>query len=433
MTMIESPHAMELRAVADAERIVAIDVIRGLALLGILLANMQSFAMPFAYFAGGQDVASLPVADRVARFFIAAFCEYKFITTFSLLFGAGLTIQFTRARQAGRDFAGLASRRLIALTVIGFLHATLLWYGDILFVYGIAGFAMIFAARLRPRTLLILAAVFLGVSFLAGSAVHLAQYTGALGSASQPEVNESLRGWGAIEASGYDPMSDGFRHAETIAYAHGPWTDAITFRLYIWAVIVVTAVFSYGWHLLSMFMIGATLVKTGFFGVDRRGLQLRVGLVGLILGWAVEIPFAVMQVSPDPNELVLAILGIARELTSVSTCLGYVGLLAWAVNSSPGNSIFRMIARTGRMALTVYLSETVISTFLMYWWGLGWFNEVSRAEQVGLAVAIYLGLTIFANLWMIPFRMGPMEWLWRCATYLKPQPLLRAQKVETPP
>ena len=114
------------------------------------------------------------------------------------------------------------------------------------------------------------------------------------------------------------------------------------------------------------------------------------------------------------------------ELGASALCLGYVGTILLITNRGPGTIIGKMVGSAGRMALTVYLSETIISTFVMYHWGLGKFDTFTRVELIGFVVAVYAALVVFATIWMHFFRVGPMEWLWRSLSYLRPIPLTRS-------
>ena len=122
----------------------------------------------------------------------------------------------------------------------------------------------------------------------------------------------------------------------------------------------------------------------------------------------------------------LAMIGASlHEIGSVGTCLGIIGAVTLAVNSGLMRRVRAGVASVGRLALSNYLLQTVVSTFLMYWWGLGWFGDFTRIEQIGLVVVIYLGQVVVSVIWLRFFRMGPVEWVWRTLTYLKPQPILR--------
>ena len=166
-----------LGPVKERERIVALDVLRGFALLGIFMVNMQFFAMPFGELISPDFYDGASIGDVLAWGFVKAFFEYKFISLFSLLFGAGLIIQMTRAEARGRRFVPLYLRRLLVLAVIGLVHGFGLWYGDILFVYACAGLVVFLCRRWRPKTMLIIAGAivgfFSGVQLLAAVGIFI--------------------------------------------------------------------------------------------------------------------------------------------------------------------------------------------------------------------------------------------------------------------
>ena len=225
----------------------------------------------------------------------------------------------------------------------------------------------------------------------------------------------------------FDLTSEAWRDAETAAYKEGPWTDALGFRSFIYLLALGMTVFSYGWRVLAMFFIGASLMKLDFFATERRAWHRRFCLVGLGVGLPLELANAWLTYVATPAERVdLAFAGAAgHELGSVFVCLGLVGAAALVVAGGGVRPIVTGLACTGRLALSNYLLQTIVATGLMYWWGLGWFGDVSRVQQIGLVVAIFIAQTLASVLWLRMFRIGPLEWIWRSLTYLKRQPFRR--------
>ena len=155
--MTDVPDTTSAGPVPENQRLGTLDLLRGFALFGIFMVNMQFFAMFFGEFIRPAVYGGGPVIDVVAWGFVKAFFEYKFISLFSLLFGAGMVVQMSRAKAKGRPFIPTYLRRMAVLAVIGLIHGYLLWYGDILFVYSLVGTALLLARKWRPRTLLITA------------------------------------------------------------------------------------------------------------------------------------------------------------------------------------------------------------------------------------------------------------------------------------
>lgn len=467
-----------MRPVRERERLVAMDVLRGFALLGIFMVNMILFSMPFAEFVAPANLDKLPPLELLSWAFVKVFCEMKFISLFSLLFGAGLIMLWLRAQQRGSRFVPLYLRRLAVLGVIGLTHGVLLWYGDILFVYACLGFVLLWCRKLSPRVLTLMAVVLLSVMSLLGlgfgaAGLLFSEFFSQLmpseqSAQTQPATAVPAESGQPAEPSGTQPAATSIEvpatsadiatqrdgdestdepfawvgavlmnpaglgdarlvEAETNAFKHGPLSKAIEFRLVWYGFSIAAGVFGYGWHALAMFLIGAALMKWGGFGPERSRWHRRFVVLGLFVG----LPFEALNagltyygITRDQWPL-LSLAGGAHEIGSTLMCLGFVGLWCLLVSGGHLRRMTEAIANVGRLALSNYLLQTVTSTYLMYWWGLGWFGDVSRVEQIGLVLLIYLGQVIFSTAWLRVFTIGPAEWLWRTLTYMRTQPFLR--------
>jgi uncharacterized protein len=432
--------------VAEHERIITLDVLRGIALLGIFFVNMQVFAMPLAKFYGTPALAEAPPARQWAWAFVHVFCQYKFISLFSLLFGMGLAVALIRAQRAGRPFALTYLRRILILAVVGAMHGFLLWYGDILLIYALLGVPLLLLARLRPSVLIAIAAVLLTINVAFAGAYSFAHAYGQRLDSEQaalrqgddvpvdsdadeyqaaPEEEPVLKGLAAMEAAHWQPMSQIWMEAETRAFRDGPWAEAMIFRSVTMA-FNVAMIFFIGWGILGLFLLGAALMKLGFFGPQYRRWHIAATVIGLGIGlpveaftawlmynsgWAWNYSFAAGQTIHDVGRLFM----LAGYVGGI-TLLMKAGAIGWVANA---------LASVGRMALTNYLLQSVIATAIMYHWGFGLFGEVDRAQQLGLVALIFLAQIIFSVFWLRAFRFGPMEWLWRSLTYMKWQPLMR--------
>src|SRR5689334_19475874 len=166
------PQAPALAPVAESERIHALDVIRGIALLGILFVNVQIFGETFGTYVAQKPEPEQGLPGAISYYWVSLFCEGRFYTIFSMLFGVGLALQWTRAVSQGRSYTWYGVRRLLTLMVIGLIHGLFIWFGDILFVYSITGLITLPLLRARPRTLLVLAACVFIVGALLGSVVE---------------------------------------------------------------------------------------------------------------------------------------------------------------------------------------------------------------------------------------------------------------------
>lgn len=418
-----------LRPVAAHERIAALDVVRGFALAGILVVNMQAFAMPFMTIWDDDSLATAPWPDRLAWAFLKVACEFKFYSIFSLLFGAGLAMQMTRAHAAGRSVARVCMRRLAVLSGIGLVHGLGLWYGDILLIYSLVGaVAALVSSVTRRRTpwlLAGLAAVALCISGLASLGIAALELLpeseptdGGSTTEAQVESADPARGWAAMTEAGFDPAHPAWLYGETQAYKNGPFLDALLFRAISFGYSLAAAAFGYGWHALAMFLLGAAFMRWNLFAPEHLLWQRNLAIFGIGIGLPLELLGARLDApwveSPPHTALISMPL---HDVASAVLCLGYVGLVCAIVSSGGLGAITRALACTGRLALTNYLLQTLISTFLMYWWGLAWFGDVDRPRQIGLALGIYLAQVLLSVAYSKRLDVGPGEWLWRAITY----------------
>ncbi|MHC4991103.1 MAG: DUF418 domain-containing protein [Planctomycetota bacterium] len=449
------PPQTPLGPVAEPERIVALDVLRGVAIFGIFMVNMQFFAMPLV------DLFAPPIGDEATRgdfvgwAVVKAFFEYKFISIFSLLFGMGMVVQMRRAEAKGRPFAPVYLRRLFVLMCVGLAHALLFWYGDILFVYSLIGFLVFVVMLFGPsaRVLLMLAAVGVLVS------VSIVGCFGALGAITgskwQPGV--AAHAEAAPEASGdetpvveeeppQDPWErvkvelkritetgdlDAWREIEVIAYKEGPLLLALIVRAVTFGIILTFMTLGgFMFRILAMFLLGAALMKLDFFSPRHRRWHWFLCAAGLPLGAAGEL--LVLRLLSTAGETItwgVAMADPLHQISSLVLCLGYVGAITLLVNDGAVPVLGRFFGAVGRLALTNYLLQTLVSTLLMYWWGFAWFADVSRPRQIALVLIIYAGQVLASIVWLRFFSIGPFEWVWRSLTYLRPQPVRRRRPV----
>lgn len=434
--------------VAPAQRIQAIDVCRGFALLGILMVNIQFFGEPFGSWMH-WDHSAEPLLDRWLHWFVTVFCESKFYPLFSMLFGMGLALQFGRAGPGAGGFTARYLRRIGLLMLIGLAHGLLMWYGDILFLYSFCALALLWCIRFRARTLLIIACVIAGISApLMGGFSMLSAFkpeTVAADSASaeaapgadetpaedaapapqQTPLQELFAGFERY-GSNASPEQDWWMAAEERAYREGPWLQSFGFRAISWASITVISLFGFGWHAMAMFFLGAALLKMGLFEERRRPWAVRL----VMLGGFVGLPMVVASLwARDhlPALPALFIWGATPPIAGPLMSLGYIGAIILLVGRARGvgRVVSGAIANAGRMALTNYLLQTTIATFIFYHWGLAMFGQTTHSERIGLVLAIWTAEVAVSSVWLRVFRFGPMEWLWRTGTYLRLQPMLR--------
>jgi uncharacterized protein len=421
------------------DRIAALDVARGLALLGIFLVNIHAMADSMGVWLlelEGRTVAGdgLSAIDQVAVAGVYLWCAGKFYPLFSMLFGMGFVLLLDRATAAGHGVAGLYLRRLGLLLVLGLLHGWLLWFGDVLAMYAVCGVVLLLVRAWSARALLIVGA---GL-YLAGG---LASLSFAVGmewlSTLEPGVPTPAEAVGIEPGSRFVQMFEGFGSGaiddidsplyialEREAMAEGPWYDAVGFHLWTWALVVVSMVLGLGWQAAGLFMVGAGLMRGGVMSPGRSRARTRLATAGLAIGLGLSIlTYAGVRGAGDPWGGVLAYSGPAVVGGVLS--LGYLMGAAVACDRGWLPWLRVGLAAAGRLALTNYLMQSLIASLAFRYWGLGLYGELSASQRVGFVLAVFAGQVVASVAWLRVFRMGPMEWVWRVATYGRYQPMRR--------
>ncbi len=418
------------RLAPTASRLLAIDVARGFALLGIFFVNIQSFGEPFGRFIA-PSAESSDALTTLCFSFVKIFCEGKFYPLFSMLFGMGLALQMQSVTSRGGNFYAIYIRRQLWLFIMGLSHALLLWYGDILFVYSIAGLILMLCVRIDPRVLLGIGAALVlfaaalqgGLGSLSGAAAaaqkeRLAARTSADAEPAPPETRSPIRQ--LTDGLQGGPESPDWLEGETRAYRDGPWVQSFLARALTWGMCLVFYVLGFGWHVLGMFFIGAALLKLGLFSAAGDRWHVHLLLLGVLVGLPGAFVSAMLPRWVGMQWWSAGLSGVLLMTCGPLVSLMYLCTFALLVRRGIARPITFVLSNVGRMALTNYLSQTVISTFVFYYWGLAHFGSWSRPERCAFVLGIFACQCIISVLWMRAFRIGPMEWVWRSVTYLRP-------------
>jgi len=386
-----------------AQRVVSLDALRGLAVLGILLINVRVFSMPETTLLNPTVYGDFTGANYAVWLFGHVFAEMKFITVFSALFGAGIVLFLENKQQKGQPAMRLHYRRTLLLLLIGLGHAYLLWYGDILVAYALCGLALVFAHEWEPRALAGLAAVFLLVTPLL-------------------EVFAGLTVGGDAIASQWAPAEAALR--TEVATYQGGWVRQLDHRVPT-AFSRQTTGFLGGtfWRVGGTVLLGMALYKWGVLTGQRRTRLYRWLVVGGGVGVAIVLA-GVWYIEANAWRAGAALFW--RQFNYVGSLLvagGYVGIVTLYARRRPDGVLTRGLAAVGRTAFTNYLLQTVVATTVFYGHGLGLFGSVSRVVAFGLVIAFWAVQGVLSVLWLRRFRFGPVEWVWRTLTYGTRQPM----------
>jgi uncharacterized protein len=406
-----SPVRARLAPIGRAERIDSIDVLRGVAVLGILLMNIQSFSMIGAAYFNPTAYGDLTGVNWWVWVLCHIFADQKFMTIFSMLFGAGLVVSGERAARTHRSWVLSHYRRMFALLLIGAGHAFFIWDGDILFLYALCGMVVVWCRRWRPTVLLIVGMLVVSV------ASGIALYRGVMAPSWPEQDLDDIYDW--LQPS--DEMIDW----ELWTY-QGPWTRQNDNRFVVARHSLTWLNLEWGiWRAGGLMLVGMALFKWGVFSAARsRQFYLNLVNAAVFLGVPLIVFGVVQYVRHDFDPLYILYFGIQFNYWgSVLVSLGHVAVVMMLCQAAAGSLPLRLLANVGRMALTNYLLESIICTFIFYGHGLGWIGQVSRLNQLRICVAVWLILIALSNLWLAKFRYGPFEWIWRCVTYWKWQPL----------
>ncbi len=394
--------------IKDSERADVLDALRGFALLGILISHIPDFS-GHAFMTPMQQAA----LDRFGLDGPAALVQDflirgKFYSLFSLLFGIGFSIQLESAARRGADFARHFRRRLSVLLVIGLAHAAL-WYGDILKDYALIGFVLILTRRWSVK----------GLAWATAAAfvLRLAWPFAVLAIAS------------GLSAASSDADPGGSFGAQSRAFAGADPAAVFLANLQLVKIKALQLMYEgRAISILAMFLLGALVGRLRLYRdlASHRGLFAAlfwicapIGLIGNLV--LTPLHAATPAFPPTPQWVAESCLyAIAVPALAVAYASGF----AWLWASGRG-AIPRLFAPVGRMALTAYVSQTLIGMGLFYGLGLGLAGRIGLLEGTGLASAIFVSQSLIARLWLRAFQFGPVEWLWRRATYDGPIPILR--------
>ncbi|HET9865348.1 MAG TPA: DUF418 domain-containing protein [Steroidobacteraceae bacterium] len=391
-----------------SERIYALDVIRGFALLGIFIMNMPWFNTSFH--AGLDGAEAWPAWwDQWTETATDVLFSGKFNSMFSMLFAVGFTIQLERLEARDPEHArAIYLRRLFWLFVFGAIHMCVFWQGDVLHMYALLGL-LLPALRRAPARLLwglfflalflpLAVAVYRYYTFVPVDRAHILAM-----SRLWVESNEAAYGHGSFFAAARE-------HTREAIYLYtDEYNLRITLRLYA--------------QLFATMLIGLMLGRAKFFQNAASHLPLvrRVQWWSLGCGLATGTVFGIWQatatdfITPSPSRLVAA---VSYVLCRVLIMIFYVATLVRCVHSANWRRRLQPIAKAGRMPLTNYLMQTLIATAIFYGWGLGLWGKVGNALDLLLAVSIFFLVQVpFSQWWLARHELGPLEWVWRRLTY----------------
>ncbi len=496
-----------LKPLSVRERIDTLDVLRGFALIGILMMNIEWFNQPIALL--GRFNTDLAGLDHSAGWFVKVFIEGKFYKLFSLLFGMGFAVMLLRAQDAGRPFAGMFTRRMLFLFLIGCAHLIFLWSGDILHDYAAGGLILLGLVGLQKyrrfqwladsrkwlRMALIMVmlpfagATLFGLGYglshdtatqteswaeqekvIAGFKAGLEQHKAEQQAAAEKARADQAAGLSAEapadtapaeKAADADKDASAAKEEEDIdeskltpeqrierqieqrlknrierdkhvaeekaAFTQPSYWKATAYRAQESLSHLADTPFFAGIILLPIFMFGFWLVKTGAISnpAAHQPLFRSMAWLGTFFGLILSTAGMTIDTFPPVQYMnpIRTVGGILFQLGQYVLAAGYLGMFVCVMQGARAQRWLAWLSPLGRMALTNYLTHSLILSSVFYGYAGNWFGHIDRAPQMLIVVAIIAVQAVVCRIWLQHFRYGPMEWLWRSATYLKWQPL----------
>lgn len=405
-----------------AQRLASLDFIRGIAVMGILAANIVAFGQPFgAYmYPAGFLTDHGPLSDQlwIAQFVLV---DGKMRGLFTLLFGAGMYLFMERAWARGAT-RWLQMRRLTFLLLFGLIHYFFIWRGDILVYYAVLGMVALAFLRLPAKTQLTigLSGYLAGALFYAVMLVPL-HYVADMPLGNRPELTEFRAG---LEQEKAAALADDA--VETRLTVDGDYAGLVAHKVEAHALEPLTNLALFSLETLPLMLIGMALYRLGLFSGAWDSRRQRLwGWLGLGVGGAISLLMALWAQATGFSYwgTLAAFVGMS-PIPHLMMALGLAALLTlWSGRA--GGWLAQRVSAAGRAAFSNYLGTSILMLFVFHGWALGLFGKLERPELHLVVVATWMLMLAWSKPWLARFRYGPLEWLWRCLTYGRLFPLRR--------
>lgn len=406
-------------AVADptqqTERIVAIDVLRGFALLGILVMNIRMFATIFASYANPTVYVDWTGANRWVWLAGHLFADLKMMAIFSMLFGAGIVLMTTRQESKGLGTCGVHYRRMGWLLLIGLIHAYLIWPGDILVMYAFVGMIVYWMRRWYVPVQIGLGLLLLvfGTLILLGAAMTMENWP--------PESVAEMKAM-------WDPTV--LEIDDELAAFGGSWLEQMPARAKLSIGWQTGGFLFFGfWRVGGLMLLGMGLYRLGIFSAKRTvRVYLAMTIIGFLVGLSIIYSGYLRNVEANfafETSSMTSINALFNYVGSLFVALAWVGLVMLVVKAGALSWLTKALSAVGQMALTNYLMQSIMCTTIFYGHGFGLFGKFDYVQQMYVVFGVLIVELIWSPWWLKRYRFGPFEWLWRSLTYWRFQPLAR--------
>lgn len=428
--------------VAQADRITAIDTLRGVALLGILMMNIPYFALPerFADAYHGNVHSPNFWTDAV----ITVLFEGKMRALFSMIFGAGILLFTKRKEEAGHPFKALFFSRMGWMVVFGLIHAhVLLWMGDILYFYGMIGMLAFLFRRMKAKYLVWGVPIVAIIGFVGGTLFFMhvrtqrLDYNAAMalqksGKTLTPAQTTAISTWQEIEKEFLPNTAEINKHT---ALMKGSYTDVGSYiRPLVWSYQTKYILLQIG-DILALMLLGMAMYKWKFFTGEWTTKQYRLTA---LIGYGIGLPLVILDYWHNMHEPT----GSAAAITYLEThtvswwgliypfqrmflVMAHASVILLILRASIWKSFTTRLAAVGQMAFTNYVMHTVICTLIFFGYGLNYFADFQYYQLYYIVAGIWALQLIVSPIWLKYYLFGPLEWVWRSLTYRQAQPMRR--------
>lgn len=412
------PDSQRVGPITLSERILFVDVVRGMALFGILAANMRAFFAPLDIY-DNVRVLFHSRADFIAQTFIDTLIQGKFITIFSFLFGLGFAIQVSRAEERGARFLGFYPRRLLALALFGLIHGILIWGGDILLTYALSGALLLLFRKRQQKTLLWWAGSLFCLPIVLATTFLCIYYS------------RFRRPWMVPKPPDMKKI-----YAVVNIYAHGTVRQILHQNWIEWKQQLPLQLFAI--YALGLFLLGMWVWRSGIV----QHLEQYRPLLKRICAWCIPIgvigsSYSAITIALLPPQSV-SMWGFFAQIlwlpSAHTLAAGYISGLALIFLKPESRRLLLPFAAVGRMALTDYIMQSIVCTLFFYHYTTSLYGRVGPAMGILLTFILFVAQVWLSNWWLKRFRFGPLEWIWRGLTYWKMPPLrLTSPEIAMPP
>ncbi len=395
----------KLEATEINKRINSLDLLRGFAILGILIMNIISFSHFGTGYLNPKLGAGIEGYNAWFHGFSHLFADMRFMSLFSILFGAGVMLFSENAEKKGIKVAKYHYRRMFFLLVFGLIHAYLIWMGDILTQYAICGSLVFLLRKAKTRTLIIIASILFTIPIL----LSLLTYYGT----PQSMLEDIFSFW--------TPTQDEI-DSETNAY-RGSYLDQMAPRVEGALMLQTTQFFFEAmWRISAIMILGMILFRKGVLSASLpKGWYQRLFVIAFSVGLFISAVGLNRAYQKDWEGIWYMNIGHQYNyIGSLFMALGYIGLvMLWSLSDSVLPGLKNRLQAVGRMAFTNYIGTSILCITIFYGHGLGLFGKLDRLQQWGVILSIWILILYTSPLILKKYKQGPLEWLWRKFTYLR--------------